>query len=107
PGRPKASQASAREEHFLRIATDEFLEHGYGSASLSRMARTAGVSTRTVYAHYAGKDDILMAVASNLANPIREDAIDALNKHELDPRSGLGEFGFAIARHWTSASISG
>ena len=38
PGRPRAAEADARHAHLMDVATNEFLMHGYGEASVARIA---------------------------------------------------------------------
>ncbi|MGH9005463.1 MAG: TetR family transcriptional regulator, partial [Acidimicrobiia bacterium] len=46
----------------LETATAEFLARGYAGTSLERVAETAGFSKGAVYAHFAGKEDLCLAV---------------------------------------------
>src|SRR3712207_1470824 len=39
-----------------------FAELGYEEVPISRLASAAGVSVQTFYAHYAGKDELIMAL---------------------------------------------
>src|SRR6266404_4634234 len=52
---PKAQQ-------ILAAAQQVFVEQGYGSASMDGIARTAGVSKATLYAHFTGKDALFAAM---------------------------------------------
>lgn len=55
------SQARTR-SLILEVATSEFLARGYTGTSLERVAETAGFSKGAVYAHFAGKEDLCLAV---------------------------------------------
>ena len=55
------SQARTR-SLILEVATTEFLARGYAGTSLERVAETAGFSKGAVYAHFAGKEDLCLAV---------------------------------------------
>jgi len=60
-----ATQSSAPEGKraaVQRAATAVFLEVGYGAASMDAIARAAGVSKATVYAHFASKDALFAAI---------------------------------------------
>ncbi|WP_317932244.1 TetR/AcrR family transcriptional regulator [Halioxenophilus sp. WMMB6] len=61
-GRPKPEQTANIEKELLDIAQAEFLEYGYGGASLSRMVRVAGISKTTLYSRYASKEELLYAI---------------------------------------------
>jgi TetR/AcrR family transcriptional regulator, mexJK operon transcriptional repressor len=49
-------------ESILAAAKRTFLAHGYGAVSMDLIAREAGVSKATVYAHFAGKEELFGAV---------------------------------------------
>ncbi|MGH9039818.1 MAG: TetR/AcrR family transcriptional regulator, partial [Acidimicrobiia bacterium] len=55
------SQARTR-ALILETATVEFRARGYAGTSLDRVAETAGFSKGAVYAHFAGKEDLCLAV---------------------------------------------
>jgi AcrR family transcriptional regulator len=54
-------QAQTREA-LIEAAQRTFLEHGYAGASLAHIADTAGLTTGAVYANFADKDDLFLAV---------------------------------------------
>jgi TetR/AcrR family transcriptional regulator, mexJK operon transcriptional repressor len=49
-------------ESILAAAKRMFLERGFGAVSMDALARAAGVSKATVYAHFAGKEELFGAV---------------------------------------------
>ena len=49
-------------ESILAAAKRTFLASGYGTVSMDTIAREAGVSKATVYAHFAGKEELFGAV---------------------------------------------
>src|SRR5215469_7421370 len=49
-------------ESILAAAKRSFLEGGFGAVSMDAIAREAGVSKATVYAHFAGKEELFGAV---------------------------------------------
>lgn len=46
----------------LAAAESAFLENGYAATSMDAIAERAGVSKRTVYSNFAGKEDLFAAV---------------------------------------------
>ncbi len=58
-GRPAASPKRAA---IVEAAADLFLHSGYGEVSMDAIAAKAGVSKRTVYSHFPGKDALFAAV---------------------------------------------
>lgn len=79
-GRPRRPEAAELERLLLEFALAEFLEHGYGGASLSRIVRQAGISKTTLYSRYASKEAIFLALIEQQA-----DTLSA----EFSPSSGL------------------
>jgi AcrR family transcriptional regulator len=66
-GRPTREDAKLIEEHLLRVATEVFIEQGYGGATMDGMAAAAGVGKHTLYSRYAGKKALFNAVVERLA----------------------------------------
>jgi AcrR family transcriptional regulator len=67
----RARQYASTHQRIYEAAMELFAELGYEEVPISRLASAAGVSVQTFYAHYAGKDELIMAL------PERAD-IDAL-----------------------------
>ncbi|PUA18762.1 TetR/AcrR family transcriptional regulator [Glaciimonas sp. PCH181] len=65
-GRPKSGTEAERLDLLLDAATTIFLKEGYGLASIARIARAAGVSTRTIYEKFPNKGALLIAVIKRL-----------------------------------------
>jgi len=53
---------AGKAESILAAAKRTFLAGGFGAVSMDRIAREAGVSKATVYAHFAGKEELFGAV---------------------------------------------
>lgn len=51
----------ATREAILRVAVEEFAEHGFDRPTIERIAARAGVAKGTVYNYFATKEDILVA----------------------------------------------
>jgi TetR/AcrR family transcriptional regulator, mexJK operon transcriptional repressor len=54
-------------EAVLAAAERAFLASGFGAVTMDRVAREAGVSKATVYAHYHGKEELFGAVVADLS----------------------------------------
>lgn len=65
-GRGKAAQV-------LAAAGKLFQARGYGATSMDEVARAAGVSKTTVYAHFAGKKELFAAVIASSAEWITDE----------------------------------
>ena len=59
--RPEAAE-SGKAGKILAAARRVFMTDGYGAASMDAIAKAAGVSKATVYAHFAGKDQLFAAI---------------------------------------------
>ena len=55
-------QPSSKAESILGAAKRTFLAAGFGAVSMDTIAREAGVSKATVYAYFAGKEELFGAV---------------------------------------------
>ena len=58
----RARQYAATHQRIYEAAMELFRENGYEDVPISRLAAAAGVSVQTFYAHYPGKDELLMAL---------------------------------------------
>src|SRR5271165_68275 len=74
--------AASKAESILAAAKRMFLESGFGAVSMDAIARAAGVSKATVYAHFAGKEELFGAVISREC----ERYLAEFSAGELDPR---------------------
>ncbi len=63
-GRPRPEEVAAIETKLLAVALQEFLEHGYGGASMNRIVKVAGVSKTTLYSRFASKEALFRAIMS-------------------------------------------
>ena len=74
--------AASKAESILAAAKRTFLESGFGAVSMDTIAREAGVSKATVYAHFAGKEELFGAVIDREC----ERYFARFSAGELDPR---------------------
>src|SRR5512138_3405024 len=65
----------------LRGARRAFLASGFGAVSMDAIAREAGVSKATVYAHYHSKEELFGAVVADLS----ERRFHGFSADALDP----------------------
>jgi AcrR family transcriptional regulator len=86
----------------MNVAVGEFLTRGYEGASIARIARVARVSPKTLYARYANKDELLLAVVAQLTAGSRDHLANALADPSAKLEQALTEFATVLAHHWTS-----
>jgi TetR/AcrR family transcriptional regulator, mexJK operon transcriptional repressor len=77
---PAAARGKA--EAILAAAEHAFLAGGFGAVSMDAIARAAGVSKATVYAHFAGKEELFGAVVADLSHR----RFGGFSAEALDPR---------------------
>lgn len=83
-----ASTASPAPEapaaRILRRARAHFFAHGYCSCTMDELAAELGMSKKTLYVHFAGKDEIIAAVIDDLGREVRADAEALLRNRGLN-----------------------
>jgi TetR/AcrR family transcriptional repressor of mexJK operon len=65
-GRPSRLQSAQLSDRILDVATALFLGHGFGATSIEAVARRAGISKRTFYHRFRGKEVLFEAVVRRL-----------------------------------------
>ncbi|TDK39208.1 TetR/AcrR family transcriptional regulator [Rhizobium deserti] len=63
-GRPPVRPPSETKRVIVAAAAEQFRQDGYASASVARIARSAGVSTKTLYRLFPAKSDLFAEVIS-------------------------------------------
>jgi TetR/AcrR family transcriptional regulator, mexJK operon transcriptional repressor len=81
PGERNDPPTTAKAESILAAAKEMFLESGFGAVSMDAIARAAGVSKATVYAHFSGKEELFGAVIGREC----ERYLAGFSAGELDP----------------------
>jgi AcrR family transcriptional regulator len=77
----KEAPVNSKAESILAGAKRAFLAAGFGAVSMDTIAREAGVSKATVYAHFAGKEELFGAVIGREC----ERYFARFSEGELDP----------------------
>ena len=81
-------------EALTRAALELFAERGYDETTLAEIAEAAGVSTRTIFAYFPSKEDILFATTQEMCDaltcalaerPAGMDTLTALREFVLSP----------------------
>lgn len=84
----RKSEEPAPRQRFLDVAADLFARNGYHATSLRDIARALGVTPGAVYAHFASKARVLLAVYETGVGQIG-DAVDQAMQGSADPWSTL------------------
>ena len=74
-GRPSRIDALKLGDRILDVATELFLEEGYGATSIESVAGRAGISKRTFYHRFDDKAELFAAVAHRIIERIRPQPI--------------------------------
>jgi TetR/AcrR family transcriptional regulator, mexJK operon transcriptional repressor len=85
----------------LRAARGAFLANGFGAVSMDAIAREAGVSKATIYAHFGSKEELFGAVVADVA----EQRFGGFSARELDPLDIEASLG-TIARRFLDLVLS-
>jgi TetR/AcrR family transcriptional regulator of autoinduction and epiphytic fitness len=81
PGRPVSME---KRKAILKAARAEFSTLGYRDASMDAIAKKAGVSKRTLYNHFAGKERLFRELVTGFVRDLGERV-----RLDYDPRSPL------------------
>lgn len=65
-GRPSRQQSAQLAVRILDVAESLFLSHGFGATSIEAVAKRAGISKRTFYHRFPGKERLFEAVVRRL-----------------------------------------
>ncbi|HVC56722.1 MAG TPA: TetR/AcrR family transcriptional regulator [Stellaceae bacterium] len=77
----RRAELRGKADAILAAAEHAFLAAGFGAVTMDAIARQAGVSKATVYAHFAGKEELFGAVVAHLS----ERRFDKFSAEALDP----------------------
>ncbi|RVT97590.1 TetR/AcrR family transcriptional regulator [Rhodovarius crocodyli] len=81
----------------LHAAGDLFLRDGYSAVSMDAVARQAGVSKATLYAHFEGKDALFSAVVASNCQAMAGTIVKGAG-HDAEIREGLTRVGDTLLR---------
>jgi TetR/AcrR family transcriptional regulator, mexJK operon transcriptional repressor len=65
-GRPSRQQSAQLADRIIDVAEKLFLSHGFGATSIEAVAKQAGISKRTFYHRFPGKERLFEAVVRRL-----------------------------------------
>src|SRR5215470_4642480 len=98
PGRLSAEDAAKLPDRLLDAALEVFNERTFADTTMEQIARRAGASTKTLYARYADKAEVVEAVVNRIIEQslAETEKTTPLDPHRTDPRSFIHAFGMQI-----------
>lgn len=87
-GGHKGPLRRSRHATILRAATELFSSQGYHATTMKKIANRAGVAEGTVFNHFSGKQDVLIAVITQLYDAMTE-AVHKGLRNIMDTRERL------------------
>ncbi|WP_153392656.1 TetR/AcrR family transcriptional regulator [Ornithinicoccus halotolerans] len=91
----RASGRGTGRERILRAAAEVFAERGYEGARVQEIAKRAGMTTGAIYAHFAGRHELLLAATGLQERTTALEQLEALG--DLDARQIIATIGPALA----------
>jgi AcrR family transcriptional regulator len=88
-GRPRLSDVASIDDALLAVALKEFLENGYGGASLSQIVEAAGVSKTTLYSRFSSKAELFRAVIRKQIDKLAASVVLQGGPSAMDIEAGL------------------
>lgn len=88
----------------LKVARAEFFAHGYSRLTMAGLATELGMSKKTLYVYFAGKDEIVAAVLDHLGAEIRAEADQLLRNRDLNLAEKLRGFVESMIERMASLS---
>jgi AcrR family transcriptional regulator len=100
PGRPGTlSRSDRKRREILDTARGLFLKEGFAGAGMETLAREAGVSTATLYAHFPSKSEMFRTVVEEAVAELARRVRDTTTQ-QGDPHSRLCGFAYAYAEFY-------
>lgn len=90
---PTASAAAEPvRERILRQARRDLFQGGYRRLTMDALATELGLSKKTLYVHFAGKEALVGAIIAGLAAEVRREADSLLRNRRLDLAGKIARF---------------
>jgi AcrR family transcriptional regulator len=102
-GRPRAEDVAAIDGKLVAVALKEFLQHGYGGTSMTKIVKVAGVSKTTLYSRFESKEELFHAIIEQQIERTDPSASLRSESGPLDLVQGLKSF----ANHILERNLQG
>ncbi len=96
-GRKRRGEGHTRREEILQAAKELFLEEGYDSTTIRRIADRVGISAPALYLYFKDKEALMLALCDQTFGHLMA-AIDDIEKTVTDPLKRVRRFGEAYVR---------
>lgn len=106
-GRPRPGDAELINEKLLQAALEEFLTHGYGKASLTRVVKAAEASKSTLYSRYASKEELFLAIIHKEIQQLSPAASLPDESGSVELEQGLRAYASHILKHSLFGELRG
>lgn len=83
--RPEQLEASDHAERALRAFEALLTEQSYAETTVDQVAKRAGMSVRTLYANFAGRDELMLAAIDSAGAQVVAAALPAFRRHQSPP----------------------
>ncbi|HLI58077.1 MAG TPA: helix-turn-helix domain-containing protein [Solirubrobacteraceae bacterium] len=93
---PARSLGRGARERILRTVRDLFADPGINATGIAEIVSRARVSRRTLYQHFASKDELIVAYLRELADDPAAGPRRVLDREDLTPRARLLEMFAAL-----------
>lgn len=100
-GRPRLEDVAEIENKLLDVALQEFMEHGYGGTSVTKIVKKARVSKTTIYSRFASKQDLFQAIMQKQIERLAPASLLASSTGIPDLEQGLKSY----ANHMLELSL--
>lgn len=94
PGRPPVLSDKARHDRIISAAEEVFFVRGFAAATMEEIAKSAGMSKRTLYKHFDNKEALFIAFVTEA-----DIAPDKLTNGHSDPLEELRQRFQILIRH--------
>jgi AcrR family transcriptional regulator len=85
----------------VREAREHFFSHGYSQCTMDELAAELGMSKKTLYVHFASKEELVRAVVDDLSREIRASADELFANRQLNFAEKLRGFAEGMAERTT------
>ncbi|HEY5857122.1 MAG TPA: TetR/AcrR family transcriptional regulator [Aldersonia sp.] len=91
-----------KQREFIDVARREFVDRGYGAASIRAIAQRAGVSLSALYYHYPSKQELLAAAMNSALDSFFAVSAEELDRAEHSPAGRLCAIVAGVVRFRTT-----